>query len=171
MTDMRQGMILASAGLSLRRDDSIKQVELYQLACAVVEELVPRYGYCTANFWYGWDYAWCVALMEAHVPYSIVLPYRAIGTKWHPSDKDKLNTLIASAHDVIYISDNYRDKVYDYRDDYLAEHAEGVVNLVRPPFTYTRVCTKAICMGKPIFRLWDRFLALYHPTSKGSPYH
>lgn len=150
-------MVLAGTGLSQRRGDSIRQVELCRLARTVVKELEPRYGYCTATFWYGWDHAWGAALMEAHVPYSIVLPYRAIGSKWHPTDRDILNTTIANADDVIYISDHYRDKVYADRDYYLASRVEGVVLLDRPWVTRNRVATLAREMGIPILDLWYRY--------------
>lgn len=156
MIDMDPGMVLAGVGLDFRRHDYINRVVVQELAHTIVRELQPRYGYCTGSI-SGWNGAWVEALISNAIPYSMVLPYRNIGTKWFHGSKAKLDTLISTADKVVYIADNYYQDVYHNRDTYLASTVKGVVVLDRPSLSGNRVATLAKELGIPVLDLWDRY--------------
>lgn len=163
-TIIGQGMVLASTGLDFRRRDYIDREAVQKLAHEVVQELQPRYAYCTGIF--GWNGAWVKALLEARIPYCMVLPYRSVGTKWFHGSKAELDTATSNAESVVYISDKYTDTVYADRDGYLVSRAEGVVTFTRPLIANNRVSTMAIELGLPVLELWGTYINLLDQEGK-----
>lgn len=77
----------------------------------------------------GFDQSLAVAAKLLKIPYIAVLPFEGMDARWPQESRDRFNTLLKHADDVIIIRDKYSKRAYFERDIYMVDQCDCLVAL------------------------------------------
>ena len=77
----------------------------------------------------GFDQALVVAAKLLGIPYVATLPFEGMESRWPQESKDRFNTLLKHADDIIVIRDKYSKRAYFERDIYMVDQCDCLVAL------------------------------------------
>lgn len=156
MTVITKGMRVGVTGF---RGPALAYTEDMQLlSMQVVREIEPSYGYCIGVL--GWSGAWAAALIEARIPYTLLLTHPEVGSTWHPVHKSILTDLTSNSDKVLYRTKDITKMAWTSAcmdlHQYLVEHSDALVAFSTPGIRDSSsfyICKNAKELGKPVLEV------------------